>query len=173
MQRKASAVWQGGLKDGQGSISTDSGVLKQTQYSFSTRFENGVGTNPEELLAAAHAEEFPHPELPRNPGQRILVDDEGPELRKLALICSREPFHQAVAHQEVNHGVPKKLQAFVIDDRLVAVLIAVALVRQSRESKAWFQLFDAQALLEDDDSVAHRSFHAVSFLSELPSKRLG
>src|SRR5260221_4316249 len=55
MQRKASAVWQGGLKDGKGSISTDSGVLKQTQYSFSTRFENGAGTNPEELLAAAHA----------------------------------------------------------------------------------------------------------------------
>ena len=55
MQRKASAVWQGGLKDGKGAISTDSGVLKQTQYSFSTRFENGVGTNPEELLAAAHA----------------------------------------------------------------------------------------------------------------------
>src|SRR5271163_4933418 len=55
MQRKASAVWQGGLKDGKGSISTDSGVLKQTQYSFKTRFENGVGTNPEELLAAAHA----------------------------------------------------------------------------------------------------------------------
>src|ERR1700721_1713484 len=55
MQRKASAVWQGGLKNGKGSISTDSGVLKQTQYSFSTRFENGVGTNPEELLAAAHA----------------------------------------------------------------------------------------------------------------------
>src|SRR6266705_3256116 len=55
MQRKASAVWQGGLKDGKGSISTDSGVLKKTQYSFSTRFEDGVGTNPEELLAAAHA----------------------------------------------------------------------------------------------------------------------
>src|SRR5579872_6791489 len=55
MQRKASAVWQGDLKTGKGSISTDSGVLKQTQYSFSTRFENGVGTNPEELLAAAHA----------------------------------------------------------------------------------------------------------------------
>src|SRR3989475_5388701 len=58
MQRKGSAVWQGGLKDGKGTISTDSGVLKQTQYSFSTRFENGVGTNPEELLAAAHAGGF-------------------------------------------------------------------------------------------------------------------
>ena len=55
MQRKASAVWQGGLKDGKGSISTDSGVLSNTQYSFSTRFENGIGTNPEELIAAAHA----------------------------------------------------------------------------------------------------------------------
>jgi osmotically inducible protein OsmC len=55
MDRKATAVWQGGLKDGKGSLSTDSGVLKQTQYSFSTRFENGAGTNPEELLAAAHA----------------------------------------------------------------------------------------------------------------------
>jgi lipoyl-dependent peroxiredoxin len=55
MQRKATAVWQGDLKTGKGSISTESGTLKQTQYSFSTRFENGVGTNPEELLAAAHA----------------------------------------------------------------------------------------------------------------------
>jgi lipoyl-dependent peroxiredoxin len=55
MKRKASAVWQGGLKDGKGTISTDSGVLSNTQYSFSTRFENGVGTNPEELIAAAHA----------------------------------------------------------------------------------------------------------------------
>ncbi len=55
MQRKASAVWQGDLRTGKGLISTDSGVLKQTQYSFSTRFENGIGTNPEELLAAAHA----------------------------------------------------------------------------------------------------------------------
>lgn len=55
MKRKASAEWQGGLKDGKGTISTDSGVLKNAQYSFSTRFENGIGTNPEELIAAAHA----------------------------------------------------------------------------------------------------------------------
>lgn len=55
MKRKASAVWSGDLKSGQGNISTDSGVLKETQYSFGTRFENGVGTNPEELIAAAHA----------------------------------------------------------------------------------------------------------------------
>ena len=55
MLRKATAVWNGGIKDGSGKISTDSGVLKDTQYSFSTRFEDGVGTNPEELIAAAHA----------------------------------------------------------------------------------------------------------------------
>jgi osmotically inducible protein OsmC len=55
MQRTATAHWSGGLKDGKGTVSTQSGVLNQTQYSFSTRFENGVGTNPEELIAAAHA----------------------------------------------------------------------------------------------------------------------
>jgi osmotically inducible protein OsmC len=55
MQRKASAVWRGDLKTGKGSLSTTSGVLQETQYSFGTRFENGVGTNPEELIAAAHA----------------------------------------------------------------------------------------------------------------------
>ncbi len=55
MDRSASAVWHGGLKDGKGTLSTQSGVLKESQYSFGTRFENGVGTNPEELIAAAHA----------------------------------------------------------------------------------------------------------------------
>jgi lipoyl-dependent peroxiredoxin len=55
MQRTGSAHWSGGLKDGKGTVSTQSGTLNQTQYSFSTRFENGVGTNPEELIAAAHA----------------------------------------------------------------------------------------------------------------------
>jgi len=55
MKRTASAVWRGGLKEGKGSLSTESGVLTETPYSFSTRFENGRGTNPEELIAAAHA----------------------------------------------------------------------------------------------------------------------
>jgi osmotically inducible protein OsmC len=55
MKRSASAEWRGGLKDGKGTISTDSGVLNGTQYSFGTRFESGQGTNPEELIAAAHA----------------------------------------------------------------------------------------------------------------------
>lgn len=55
MDRSASAVWHGGLKDGKGTLSTQSGTLKDTQYSFGSRFETGVGTNPEELIAAAHA----------------------------------------------------------------------------------------------------------------------
>lgn len=55
IKRKGSAVWSGGLKDGKGTVSTQSGVLNQAQYGFNTRFEDGAGTNPEELLAAAHA----------------------------------------------------------------------------------------------------------------------
>jgi osmotically inducible protein OsmC len=55
MQRKASAAWKGGLKDGKGTVTAPSGVLKETAYSFTTRFENTPGTNPEELIAAAHA----------------------------------------------------------------------------------------------------------------------
>ena len=55
MDRSASAVWNGSLKEGKGTISTQSGTLKNTQYSFKARFADGVGTNPEELIAAAHA----------------------------------------------------------------------------------------------------------------------
>lgn len=55
MESRASAIWSGNLKEGKGTISTASGVLNNTQYSFKTRFENEKGTNPEELLAAAHA----------------------------------------------------------------------------------------------------------------------
>jgi osmotically inducible protein OsmC len=55
IKRTGSAVWSGGLKDGKGTVSTQSGILKDTQYGFGSRFENGPGTNPEELIAAAHA----------------------------------------------------------------------------------------------------------------------
>src|SRR5882757_9871552 len=55
MKRKASAIWSGSLKDGKGTISTESGVLSSTPYSFRTRFESEKGTNPEELIGAAHA----------------------------------------------------------------------------------------------------------------------
>ena len=54
-ERSSSAVWNGGLKDGKGTVSTGSGVLKDQSYTFVSRFENGKGTNPEELIAAAHA----------------------------------------------------------------------------------------------------------------------
>ncbi|MCM2278933.1 MAG: OsmC family protein [Oligoflexia bacterium] len=55
MKREATAVWKGNGKEGKGELTTQSGVLKGTQYSFNTRFENGIGTNPEELVGAAHA----------------------------------------------------------------------------------------------------------------------
>lgn len=55
MKRSGSAEWKGGLKDGRGTVSSESGVLANAQYSFGTRFENEKGTNPEELIAAAHA----------------------------------------------------------------------------------------------------------------------
>ena len=55
MERKATAAWQGGLKDGKGTLTTDSKVLSNTPYSYGTRFEGSPGTNPEELLGAAHA----------------------------------------------------------------------------------------------------------------------
>lgn len=55
MERNAQAQWRGGLRNGSGSLSTGSGVLTGTPYSFSTRFESGAGTNPEELIGAAHA----------------------------------------------------------------------------------------------------------------------
>lgn len=55
MKRKATAIWKGTIKDGSGTLTSQSTVLNQTQYSFKSRFEDGVGTNPEELMAAAHA----------------------------------------------------------------------------------------------------------------------
>ena len=55
IKRSGSAIWSGGIKDGKGSISTQSGVLDNAQYGFNTRFEDGAGTNPEELIGAAHA----------------------------------------------------------------------------------------------------------------------
>lgn len=55
MKRNATAVWKGSIKEGAGTITTQSKVLDNTQYSFKTRFEDGIGTNPEELIAAAHS----------------------------------------------------------------------------------------------------------------------
>jgi osmotically inducible protein OsmC len=75
MKRSASAEWKGSLKEGKGSISTESGVLSKTQYSFGTRFESGIGTNPEELVAAAHAACFSM-QLSALLGKAGLIPDE-------------------------------------------------------------------------------------------------
>lgn len=75
MVRTSDAVWKGGLKDGKGTISTQSGGLKDTQYSFKTRFEDGVGVNPEELIAAAHASCFSMA-LGAQLGERGITPDE-------------------------------------------------------------------------------------------------
>lgn len=55
MKRKATAIWNGTIKEGKGNLTTQSGTLQEKQYSFKSRFESGTGTNPEELIAAAHA----------------------------------------------------------------------------------------------------------------------
>ena len=98
MDRSASAVWHGGLKDGKGTISTQSGTLHETQYSFSTRFENGIGTNPEELIAAAHAgcftmaltaqltsDEHPPTTLETTAAVTLEITDDGPTITKIHL----------------------------------------------------------------------------------------
>ncbi len=99
MDRSARAVWHGGLKDGKGSISTQSGALNDAQYSFGTRFENGVGTNPEELIAAAHAgcftmalsgqltsAEFAPESLDTTAVVTMEKTDDGPTVTKIHLI---------------------------------------------------------------------------------------
>lgn len=105
MKRKASAVWRGGLKDGQGTISTDSGVLADTQYSFSTRFENGVGTNPEELIAAAHAGCFSMA-LSGQLGQAGLTADSIRTTANVSLEKTDSGFAITSVHLDVRAKVP-------------------------------------------------------------------
>jgi osmotically inducible protein OsmC len=82
MERTASAVWHGGLKDGKGTISTQSGVLKDSQYSFGTRFENGIGTNPEEQLTTAN---LPPESLETKATVTFDKTDAGPTITKILL----------------------------------------------------------------------------------------
>ncbi len=105
MKRSASAVWNGGLKDGKGTISTDSGVLSQTQYSFSTRFEDGVGTNPEELIAAAHAGCFSMA-LSGQLGQAGLTADSINTTASVQLEKTDSGFAITKVHLEVRARVP-------------------------------------------------------------------
>ena len=105
MKRNASAVWNGGLKDGKGKISTDSGVLKDTQYSFSTRFEDGIGTNPEELIAAAHAGCFSMA-LSGQLGQAGLTADSINTTASVRLEKTDSGFAITSVHLEVRAKVP-------------------------------------------------------------------
>ena len=105
MKRNASAEWRGGLKDGKGTISTDSGVLADTQYSFSTRFEEGKGTNPEELIAAAHAGCFSMA-LSGQLGQAGLTADSINTTASVKLEKTDAGFAITSVHLEVKAKVP-------------------------------------------------------------------
>ena len=118
MKRNASAEWKGGLKDGKGTISSDSGVLANTQYSFSTRFEDGKGTNPEELIAAAHASCFTmalsvgltqagHPPEKLETSAAVTVDqvEGGFGITKIALsLTGKVPGLDAAGFEEAANG---------------------------------------------------------------------
>ena len=105
MKRNASAEWKGGLKDGKGTIATDSGVLANTQYSFSTRFEDGKGTNPEELIAAAHAGCFSMA-LSGQLGQAGLTADSIHTTASVRLEKTDSGFAITSVHLEVKAKVP-------------------------------------------------------------------
>src|SRR5438094_4821468 len=105
MKRTASAVWTGDLKQGKGTLSTQSGVLKDARYSFSTRFENGIGTNPEELIAAAHAGCFSMA-LSGQLGNAGLTVDEIATTATVTLEKQTQGFAVTKVHLVVEASVP-------------------------------------------------------------------
>jgi lipoyl-dependent peroxiredoxin len=114
MKRKASAVWRGALKDGKGTISTDSGTLKDTQYSFATRFESGVGTNPEELIAAAHAGCFAMA-FSAELGKVGLTPESISATATVSLEKTNEGFTVTESHLDVTAKVPGTDRAKVLE----------------------------------------------------------
>ena len=110
MKRNASAEWQGDLKSGKGAISTASGVLDNTQYSFSTRFEEGKGTNPEELIAAAHAGCFSMA-LSAQLGERGLKADSIRTTATVTLEKGEGGFAVTSSHLDLKARVPGADQA--------------------------------------------------------------
>lgn len=127
MKRNATAVWNGTGKDGKGNLTTQSGVLSTTQYSYSSRFEEGIGTNPEELIAAAHAgcftmklafnlqaEGFTPDEL-KTKGEVTLDDGAVTEsnltLKATVSGISEEKFEELVRDAEANCPISKLLNA--------------------------------------------------------------
>ncbi len=109
MKRTASAHWQGDLKSGKGDVSTGSGILTKTQYSFSTRFEEGQGTNPEELLAAAHAGCFTMA-LSAQLGQAGLTADSLDTTCTITLEKQPDGFAITESHLELKGKVPGATQ---------------------------------------------------------------
>jgi osmotically inducible protein OsmC len=105
MKRQASAVWQGSLKEGKGTVSTESGVLAHAQYSFGTRFESGIGTNPEELIAAAHAGCFSMA-LSVQLGNAGLIADNIETTAVVSLEKKDEVWLITESHLHVNATVP-------------------------------------------------------------------
>jgi osmotically inducible protein OsmC len=105
MKRKASAEWKGDIQGGSGTISTQSGVLNDTQYSFRTRFEDGKGTNPEELIAAAHAGCFSMA-LSLQLGEAGLTPESIRTNATVNLEKSAEGFDITAVHLEVTARIP-------------------------------------------------------------------
>jgi len=105
MNRNGSAVWRGGIKDGKGTVSTQSGVLAEAQYSFGSRFENGIGTNPEELIAAAHAGCFSMA-LSAQLGAASLTADEIATRATVTLEKQETGFAVTKVHLSVEASVP-------------------------------------------------------------------
>jgi osmotically inducible protein OsmC len=110
MERKASAVWKGGLKDGKGTVSATSGVLSNTPYSFTTRFESTPGTNPEELIAAAHAACFSMA-LSAQLGEAKLTADSIQTTATLTMEKLATGWTITKIHLDVNASVPKADEA--------------------------------------------------------------
>lgn len=110
MKRNGSAEWQGDLKSGKGTISTASGVLDKTQYSFSTRFEEGKGTNPEELIAAAHAGCFSMA-LSAQLGERGITPESIRTTATVTLEKKEGGFSVTASHLDVKARIPGGDQA--------------------------------------------------------------
>jgi osmotically inducible protein OsmC len=105
MKRKASAVWKGAIKEGKGTISTESNVLSDTQYSFSGRFEEGTGTNPEELIAAAHAGCFSMA-LSGHLGNSGLTPEKISTTATVTLMKNEDGFAITSVHLDVSAKIP-------------------------------------------------------------------
>jgi osmotically inducible protein OsmC len=110
MERKGSAVWKGGLKDGKGTVSTASGILSSTPYNFAQRFENTPGTNPEELIGAAHAACFSMA-LSGQLGAAQLTADSIETTSTITIEKLDGGFTITSAHLDVKARVPKADQA--------------------------------------------------------------